>query len=127
MVPVTTQEDSGALAAYLPRAPSTREPGARGWRRPWGSHLGSAGMGLAWAQPSASVSGSRGLRPCRFYLLPGRVHRPADQVIRVGTGSGAELLIAPGINFGHIQVAFLVRADAVHAPQCAREVGHRSP
>ena len=45
MVPVTTQEDSGALAAYLPRAPSTREPGARGWRRPWGSHLGAPEWG----------------------------------------------------------------------------------
>ncbi len=127
MVPVTTQEDSGAHLLPTYRARRRQGSQARGVGGDRGGVAWCPGMGLAWAQPSASVSGSRGLRPCRFYLLPGRVHRPADQVIRVGTGSGAELLIAPGINLGDIQVAFLVRADAVHAPQCTREVGHRSP
>ena len=60
-------------------------------------------------------------------LPPGRVDRFADQVLRIRAGPRLELLEAPGVDLRHVEVALLVGADAVHAPQRAWEVGHRSP
>jgi hypothetical protein len=152
MVPVTTREDRDVRAAWATVAPyeglSYRGEGGgrtqgRAPVRRWLGHdarscpdprLDPEGLRQprsAVEARSAPTSRAARLRPtlreCVFTLLPGRVHRLANQVFRVRTGPGAELLKTPCVDFSDVQVAFLVGADAVHAPERAGKVGHGSP
>src|SRR5258706_16304479 len=45
----------------------------------------------------------------------------------MGAGARTELLEAPGVNLGDIDIPRLVGADAVHAPQRPREIAYGSP
>src|SRR4029077_18928638 len=51
----------------------------------------------------------------------------ADQIRSVRAGPRPELLEAPGVDLRDVEVAFLVRAHAVHAPKRAGEISHGSP
>src|SRR5215467_12080646 len=60
-------------------------------------------------------------------LFPCRIDRFADQRRRIGAGARPELLEAAGIDFSNVDVSFLVRAHAMHAPERAWKIGDRSP
>ena len=45
----------------------------------------------------------------------------------MGARTRTKLLEAPGVNFGDVEVPFLVGAYAVHTPQRAREIANRPP
>src|SRR6202163_3252842 len=69
---------------------------------------------------------SEGASPRRA-LLPGGVDRLADQRRRSGAGARTELLEAPGVDLRDVEVPFLIRAHAVHAPERAREIADGPP
>src|SRR4030095_13183767 len=60
-------------------------------------------------------------------LLPGRVNRLADQRRLIRAGPRSKFLEPARVNFRDIEVAFLVRAHAVDAPERARKIRHGSP
>src|SRR5437870_997235 len=60
-------------------------------------------------------------------LLPGLAKRLADEERRVRAGARLELLRAALIDFGHIEVALLIDAEVVHAPEPSGEVAPRAP
>src|ERR1035438_9332281 len=60
-------------------------------------------------------------------LLPGRVHRFADQERRLRTGPGPEFLHAPAVHFGDVEVTFLIHTEAVDTPEAAREIAPDAP
>src|SRR5206468_7943404 len=64
--------------------------------------------------------------PC-LPLLPSRVDGLADQIRRIGSRAWTELLEASGVHFSDVEVAFLVRAHAVHTPERAGEIANSSP
>ena len=53
--------------------------------------------------------------------------RLADQELGVRAGARGELLGAAVIDFGHVEVAFLIDAEAVHAPEAAGEIAPGAP
>src|SRR5512141_2522567 len=74
-------------------------------------------------QTNPVASGRRPAGP----LSPGRVNRLADQLRRIRTRLRAKLLHPAAIDFGRIEVAFLIHAEAVYAPEAAREVAPDAP
>src|SRR5438309_8593849 len=60
-------------------------------------------------------------------LLPGRIDWLADQELGVGAGARSELLRAAIIDFGDVEVPFLIHAEAVHAPEASREIAPSAP
>src|SRR5215467_8802097 len=55
-------------------------------------------------------------------LFPGGVHGLGNEEGGVGAGSWAELLDAAAIDFGDVEVAFLIDAETVHAPEPAGKI-----
>jgi hypothetical protein len=62
-----------------------------------------------------------------FGSLPGRINGLGDQEFGVGAGLRMELLHAPGVHFGDVQIPFLVHAHPVDAPQATGKVTHAAP
>jgi hypothetical protein len=59
--------------------------------------------------------------------LPGRPDGLADHQRRVRIGRRTEFLRAPGVDFGEIQIAFLIDAHPVHVPEGPRPLAAAAP
>src|SRR6266550_8012826 len=57
---------------------------------------------------------------------PDRLDRLGDKVGRIRARPRLELLHAPAVHCCNVEVAVLVAAHSVHAPQAAGEVAHRA-
>src|SRR5215472_18941429 len=60
-------------------------------------------------------------------LFPSGIHRFADQKRRVRSRPRPEFLYAPAIHLGDVEVAFLIDAESVHAPEASREIAPHAP
>src|SRR5260221_14400711 len=60
-------------------------------------------------------------------LLPRRINRFADQERRVSPRPRPEFLYTAAVYFGDIEIAFLIDAEAMHAPECASSVAPDAP
>src|SRR2546430_10102794 len=60
-------------------------------------------------------------------LFPRRVNRLAHKHRWIGPLPGAELLHAAAVDFGDIEVSFLIDAEAMHAPEATGEVAPYAP
>src|SRR5436190_2375422 len=65
--------------------------------------------------------------PERPILSPSRIDLLTDQEIRIHALTRREFLHAAGIDFGNVEISFLIDGKTVHAPEAAREIAPRSP
>src|SRR5215472_10793355 len=61
------------------------------------------------------------------HLLPRRIHRLAHQLLRIRPRLRPEFLYPPAVDFRDIEIAFLIDAEAVYAPEAAGEVAPDAP
>src|SRR5215471_18703720 len=73
----------------------------------------------------AKRSRSPGMTPSGSF--PGGIHGFADDEVLVGAGAGLEFLHPAVVDFGDIEVAFLIDREAVHAPEAAGEIAPHTP
>ena len=90
---------------------------------------GRGGLHSRQARLSAGLQARMPRATCdlSLFLLPRRIDRFPHEIRRVRARTRAELLKASRVDFRHVEVAFLVRADAVDAPERSRKIAHRAP
>src|SRR3989454_4305246 len=89
------------------------------------SAIGGFGAGPAWTSSHASVAASFIKLPP--FSFPCRIDRLAHQESLIDALAWTELLDASAVHFSHIEVTFLVHAEAMHAPEAAGEVSPYAP
>ncbi len=88
-----------------------------------------AGLACIWrsiAHPNQHASFSV-IAEVTVALFPRRVNRLAHQIFGISSRPGPELLYAPSVHLGCVEIPFLIGGDPVHAPEASRKIAPSAP